>query len=57
MRPAQVMHHFQISESTLWSWVKKGKFPKPVKLSDGVTRFDIASIQAWLTDRKGGTTH
>ncbi len=29
MRPAQVMHHFQISESTLWSWVKKASFQNP----------------------------
>ncbi|EDU6305013.1 helix-turn-helix domain-containing protein [Salmonella enterica subsp. enterica serovar Ughelli] len=52
MRPAQVMNHFQISESTLWNWVKKGKFPKPDKLSDGVTRFDVAAIRAWLKTRK-----
>ncbi|WP_254427565.1 helix-turn-helix transcriptional regulator [Salmonella enterica] len=56
MRPAQVMRHFQISESTLWNWVKKGKFPRPDKLSDGVTRFDVAAIRAWLKTRKG-TSH
>lgn len=53
MRPAQVMEHFQISESTLWNWVRKGKFPKPCKLSDGVSRFDVADIREWETDRKG----
>ncbi|QLT06977.1 AlpA family phage regulatory protein [Klebsiella grimontii] len=53
MRPAQVINHFQISESTLWNWVKTGKFPKPDKLSDGVTRFDVAAIRTWLADRKG----
>ncbi|EJK1444839.1 AlpA family phage regulatory protein [Escherichia coli] len=52
MRPTQVMHHFQISESTLWSWVKKGKFPRPDKLSDGVSRFDVSAIRKWLADRK-----
>ncbi|EIF0165088.1 AlpA family phage regulatory protein, partial [Salmonella enterica] len=46
MRPAQVITHFQISESTLWNWVKKGKFPRPDKLSDGVTRFDVAAIRS-----------
>lgn len=56
MRPAQVMRHFQISESTLWNWVRKGKFPKPDKLSDGVSRFDVLQIQAWLEARKN-TAH
>lgn len=52
MRPTQVMSHFQISESTLWNWVKKGKFPKPEKFSNGVSRFDVAAIRAWLTSQK-----
>ncbi|MGL4856092.1 helix-turn-helix transcriptional regulator [Plesiomonas sp.] len=56
MRPKQVMQHFQISESTLWNWVKQGKFPRPDKLGDGVTRFDVCAIRSWLNERKN-TTH
>ncbi|HIB5849228.1 TPA: helix-turn-helix transcriptional regulator [Escherichia coli] len=56
MRPAQVINHFQISESTLWNWVKKGKFPSPDKLGDGVSRFDLSAIRQWLADRKGTTS-
>ncbi|MGL4890549.1 MAG: helix-turn-helix transcriptional regulator [Aeromonas veronii] len=52
MRPAQVVRHFQISESTLWNWVKSGKFCQPLRLSDGVTRFDVADIRAWLAKRR-----
>ena len=52
MRPAQVMRHFQISESTLWNWVKNGKFPKPDRLSDGVTRFDVAELREWVKSRR-----
>lgn len=52
MRPAQVMAHFQICSSTLWNWVKKGKLPKPVKLSGGASRFDVAELRAWLAKRK-----
>lgn len=54
MRPKQVMAHFQICESTLWNWVKSGKFCQPLKLSDGVTRFDVTEIRAWLATRKEG---
>ncbi|EEW8431922.1 helix-turn-helix domain-containing protein [Escherichia coli] len=56
MRPAQVINHFQISESTLWNWVKKGKFPSPDKLGDGVSRFDVSAIRQWLADRKSTTS-
>lgn len=57
MRPRQVWTHFQISESTLWNWVKSGKFPKPDKLSDGVTRFDVADIRDWINKRKNNPNH
>lgn len=52
MRPSQVISHFQICESTLWNWVKNGKFPKPDKLTDGVTRFDVIAIREWVDNRK-----
>ncbi|HDO1316320.1 helix-turn-helix transcriptional regulator [Aeromonas veronii] len=54
MRPSQVINHFQISASTLWNWVKLGKFPQPDRLSDGVTRFDVAAIRAWLAKCREG---
>lgn len=37
-----------ICHSTLWRWVKDGKFPKPVKLSDRVTAWRSADLRDWL---------
>jgi predicted DNA-binding transcriptional regulator AlpA len=34
-----------ISKSTLWAWVKAGKFPKPVKLGPRVTAWPVDSIR------------
>ena len=40
-----------ISGSHIWALVKKGQFPKPVKLSENCTAWDRASIEAWEQSR------
>lgn len=40
-----------IAHSTLWDWVRKGKFPPPVKLSVGVTAWRAADVAAWAEGR------
>lgn len=40
-----------VAHSTLWDWVRSGKFPPPVKLSDGVTAWRAADVTAWIEGR------
>jgi prophage regulatory protein len=42
-----------VSSATLWRMVKDGRFPKPVKLSAGVTAWRAADVQQWL-EQAGG---
>lgn len=44
IRPAMV----PIAHSTLWQWVKEGKFPQPVSLSPRVTAWRVSDVQAWI---------
>lgn len=37
------------SAPTLWRKVKAGTFPKPVKLSERVTAFNVGAVRAWMT--------
>ena len=39
------------SAPTLWRKVKAGTFPKPVKLSERVTAWNVGTVRAWLTAR------
>ena len=36
------------SAPTLWRKVKAGTFPKPVKLSERVTAFNVGQVRAWM---------
>ena len=37
------------SAPTLWRKVKAGTFPKPTKLSQRVTAFNVGEVRAWMT--------
>lgn len=37
-----------VSEKTIWTWVKQGKFPQPIKMSGNVTVWRMSEVQAWL---------
>jgi prophage regulatory protein len=37
-----------VSASTLWQWVREGKFPKPVKLGERVTAWKVEEIRIYL---------
>lgn len=43
-----------VSPATIWRWVREGKFPKPYKLSDSVTVWDLAAIEAFIAQRAEG---
>lgn len=36
------------SAPTLWRKVRAGTFPKPVKLSERVTAWNVGTVRAWL---------
>lgn len=40
------------SSPTLWRMVKEGRFPKPVKLGERITAWDMADVRAWLDSFK-----
>lgn len=37
-----------VSPATLWRWVKAGKFPAPIRLSERVTAWETAKVSAWI---------
>ena len=40
-----------VSGSSIWAWVKKGKFPKPIKLAENTTAWNAADVEAWSQSR------
>ena len=47
IRPGMV----PVAHSTFWQWIKEEKFPAPVKLSERVTAWRVADVQAWIDNQ------
>jgi prophage regulatory protein len=47
LRDIEVAIRYDISRSTIWRWLKEGKFPRPVKLGAASTRWLISDLEEW----------
>jgi prophage regulatory protein len=47
LRLPQVMEITGLAKSTVWLWVKEGRFPAPIKLSARVTVWQLSDVKAW----------
>ena len=52
LRRPQVEARTGLSRSTLYDWMKKGKFPQPVKLGERLVAWRESDITAWLESRE-----
>ncbi|OGS93308.1 MAG: AlpA family transcriptional regulator [Gallionellales bacterium GWA2_59_43] len=50
-RLPQLKAKLEVSGSSIWAWVKAGKFPKPIKLSENCTAWNAADVEAWAQSR------
>ncbi len=48
IRQKELMQILPFSAATLWRKVQNGTFVKPVKLSDRITAWNRAEVDAWL---------
>jgi len=52
IRIKDVMKKTGIARSTIWLWIKQGKFPEPIKLSKRITVWDEKMIEEWKNIHK-----
>jgi len=48
LRLKQVLELIPVSKSTLWQWLKDGKFPEPTRLSSRCTVWREDDIQRYI---------
>ena len=46
---------YKASRATIWRWVSKRGFPKPVRFSPGCTRWNLDEIESWESRRAHST--
>jgi prophage regulatory protein len=48
LRLKEVLEILPISKSTVWQWVKEGKFPVPIRLSLRCTVWEVSVIEQFV---------
>ena len=51
IRQREILKRVPFSAATLWRMVTRGDFPKPVKLTPGVTAWRNSEFEDWITTR------
>lgn len=49
-QPTVLQEWNPVSPATLWRQIRAGKFPKPLKLSQGVSAWRRSELEAWASD-------
>ena len=42
-----------VSRASIYNWLNKGTFPKPIKISDSFNVWRASDIQKWVKDKEG----
>ena len=53
LRIRQVLETTGISRTHLYRLIQAGKFPQPIKLSERVSAWEEAAVDAWLNEKFG----
>lgn len=51
LRINDVMQRTALARSTVWLWVKQGKLPAPIKLSERVTVWRESDLNDWMNEQ------
>lgn len=51
LRRPQVEARTGLSRSTIYDWIKRGQFPKPVALSTRLVCWRQSDVDAWIASR------
>lgn len=55
LRPNEVASLLQVHRTTLWRWIQKGTFPKPIKIGSHAVAFRQSEVEDWLASRPTST--
>ena len=55
-RVEKVAKRYDTSTKSIWRWAKQGTFPKPYKLTAGVTAWKNSELAEWEKNRTNSNT-
>ena len=53
----EVIAYTHISRTTLWRWIRDGRFPEPIRLSPRRRVWKESALQEWMNGLERGVGH
>ena len=47
-----VARRYDVKRATIWAWMQQGKFPQPVRLTAGTSRWAIEDLKVWEDEKR-----
>jgi len=47
---------YNVCRQTIWRWAQQGKFPAPIVLSPGCTRWHLPTVEQWEAEQNQKAT-
>lgn len=51
LRKSEVLKKTGVANSTLYYWIKLGKFPKPYKIGERASAWLLSEVEDWMATR------
>jgi len=56
IRTRQVLEMIGVGRTTLWQMVRSGCFPRPVRVTQRMSRYQLEAVEEWMRLRAQGLT-
>lgn len=43
----QIAERYSVCRSSIWRWINTRNFPRPVKVGENTTRWELGQVEAW----------
>ena len=47
-----VARRYNVKRATVWAWMSQGKFPQPLRLTPGCSRWALGDLKAWENQKR-----
>ena len=47
-----VAKRYDVKAATIWAWMSKGRFPQPLRLTPGCSRWSVNDLKAWEDEKR-----
>ena len=47
-----VARRYNVKAATIWKWMSEGRFPQPMRLTPGCSRWSLDDLKAWEDQKR-----